>query len=190
MQHADDTMKKTIENTFNEIKENLLDVFRTYKSYAVVSAYYDGITEDEIQKGRSGLKWSIRHMKLGTMQFLAKWSEADNETNCVANIREFGSIAFDIPLKTAMELGREYNQLSIVFKSGDECNEICTIPFTDSDGNKHDEGDVIRTFNVKSPDIAREIFKNRIGCPGGNVKKHSYALDGVYRIEDPKPTVF
>ena len=185
-------MKKTTEDIFNEMKENFLGMLQTRKSYALISAYYDGITEEEIRKKRSGLKWSIRHLKLHGVQFFSRWNEIDKETNNTVSIREFGSIAYDIPLKAAMELGREYNQLSIVFKSGDECNEICTIPFTDLEGNRYNEGDVVRTFNIKSPDIAREIFGKRAGCPGrkSNDEKHSCTLDSVYRVVDPKPTVF
>jgi len=185
-------MEETAEDIFNKMKENFLRFIQTHKSYALISAYRDGIAEDEIQKKRSGLKWSIRHLKLVSMQFFAKWTKTDNETNRVANIKEFGSIAYDISLKDAMELGKKYNQLSIVFKSGDECSEMCVIPFTNSNGDKHDEGDVIRTFNVKSPDIVREIFGERVGCPcsKSNDGRHPYALDGVFRIEDPKPSVF
>lgn len=185
-------MKKNTEDTFHEMKENFLKFLQTYKAYALISAYHDGMSDDEIQSRRRGLKWSIRGMKLHCVQFFSKWIETDKETNNTVSIREFGSIAYDIPLKVAMELGREYGQQSIVFKSGDVCNEICTIPFADLDGNRYNEGDVVRTFDIKSPDIAREIFGDRTGCPGrkSNDEKHSCSLDSVYRVEGPKPSVF
>lgn len=174
------------------MKENFLNVFQTYKSYALISAYKNGMTEDEIQEARSGLKWSIRHLKFYVTRFFLKWSRTDDKTNDTENVKEFCSMVFDIPLKTAMLLGKEYNQLSIIFKTGSECREICTIPYTDFDGKRYREGDVVRTFDVKTPDMAREIFTRRVGCPGGksNGDGNSYTLSGVYKVEDPKPTVF
>ena len=73
----------------------------------------------------------------------------------------------------------------------------CTIPFTDLDGNRHNEGDVVRTFDVKSRTMlnlktAKDIFEKRIGGFASMPAKGNrpFILKSVYETEGPRPSVF
>ena len=144
------------------------------------------------------LKAKCRQNKHGFTEFVSRWSEQDQDTGEINSSDERALMIFDISEEEAKELGKEYNQSSIIFKDKESCREICTNEFSDWDtGHVYEPDDVVRTFNVSSGNVlniddAREIFQKRKGGPASMPVKGTrpFHLSEAYMYEPPRPSYF
>jgi hypothetical protein len=189
----------------SEVSTNrLLRHLQDDRTLAMISTYRskrrngDAKTKKENLSDLQELKGIVRNrLNLGFSEFVSRWTATDNDTNKVVTSDERSLMIYGISLKDAMELGKKYEQDSIIFKSKDQCAEVCTTPFMDYEGKEHKFDDVVRLFDVKSKtplnlDMAKDIFENRIGGLFSKPVKGNrpFALKSVYEVEGPRPSVF
>ena len=132
-------------------------------------------------------------MGLGFSELKSKWVEIDPSSGKPIESNERALMVYEISLKKAMELGQYYSQSSIIYKDASKCAEVCTMPFIDADGKKHNAGNVVRTFNAKSSsplnlDAAKEIFAGRQCGPASKAVKSNrpFFLKEVCIVEPPR----
>ena len=129
-----------------EIPQLIKNVKDNARSFALISTYSENRNGFDNGCRLFSLKRTIRNdLKLGHYQLLiSRLVEIDTTPKAQMVFDERVFMIYGISLKTALELGGKYNQLSIVFKSENRCDEICTSPFVDRSGQKHSTGDTIR----------------------------------------------
>lgn len=149
-------------NHNSEVIETLLNEGGTYRiynhlteddSWAMISPYRTERTKAENNKKMSELKSKVRELGYGYTELKATWSEKDEESDEVVHSNEYSLLIYGIDRKTAIRLGAEFDQSSIIVKDGDLVAEICTTPFTTYDGRKMSKGDVVRTFNINGKNV-------------------------------------
>ena len=154
-------------------------------SCAIISAYRGENSLKENKALHSALKKDIRNAGLGFIEFISRWVE-DGES--------FDEESFLIPgmdKDLALELGKKYNQASIIYKSGKDCEEICTSSF-----ETYKPGDIVRKFNNVGPGMlnlqsAEDIFSKRAGGPASKPKKGGKAFNlQVIEKLGPRPSYF
>lgn len=185
--------------TINEISTSrLLKHLADDNSLAMISTYRTERTEKENLRLLKELKNTVRSMKLRFSEFVARWVETDleNPQNTITS-DERSLMIYNISMNDAIELGKKYDQSSIIFKAKDKCAEICTVPFTDWEGNEHKEGQVVRVFNIKTSkplniNIAKAIFEKRLGGPASKPIKGNrpFTLTSVHEVESPRGSTF
>lgn len=159
----------------SKLVQNLTD----NSSFAIVSACRDELDASSNEERTYELKKEAK--KWGFNEFIGRWVEQSKE-GVPHNSDEKSLLIKNISLKDACRLGKKYEQSSIIYKDADKIEEICTTPFTDWQGNKHQPGDVVNTFHVDpehplNNKIASEIFSGRKEGPasklvkGGNKKE-------------------
>lgn len=152
--------------------------------WAIVSPYRSERSEKENRIKMNELKSDVK--KYGFIQFVSRWVE--------------DGIAFDersllipnIDSKDALNLGKKYNQASVIIKDENGCREICTTPF-----ETFQVGDVVRTYNINGDNVmnikdAEDIFSKRKGGPASKPIKggKAFHLSEVYEVEEPRPSYF
>lgn len=161
---------------------------------AIISPYRGEYSEEENKKRMTNLKSDVRNgLKLGFNQFISRWVEDgeafDEESLMIPNIS----------FEDAINLGKKYEQSSVIFKDGDSCREICTTEF-----ETYKPGDVVRTFynvgdHVLNVEEAKDIFARRRGGPVSMPKKGSnkqpFTLKvkenfELFEVENPRPSYF
>lgn len=178
-----------VEATTSNIYKRLTDD----KTCAIISPYRDEYSESENKERMAMLKLKVRELRYGFNQFISRWVENgkafDEQSLLIPNITE----------KEAIELGREFNQSSIIFKDSVNCREICITPFED-----YEQGQVVRIFfntgnHIFNIDEAKEIFSKRKGGPASMPIKGSnrqpFTLKAtesfeLYEVEQAKPSYF
>lgn len=185
--------------SINEIATSrLLKHLTDDNTLAMISTYRTERSEKENLNLLKELKNTVRSMKLGFSEFVARWVEtdADNPQNSIAS-DERSLMIYNISMNDAIKLGKKYDQSSIIFKSKDKCAEVCTVPFTDWEGNEHKEGQIVRIFNVQSPkplniNTAKAIFEKRLGGPASKPVKGNrpFTLTSVHEVESPRGSTF
>ena len=186
----------------NEIsKTRLIKHLQDEKTLAMISTYRserangEPKTERENRSDLQELKRIVRDkLNLGFIELVARWVETNEKTGESEASDERSLMVFNISLQDAMELGNKYEQSSIIFKSKDKCAEVCTTPFTDYEGKRHNVDDVIRMFDTKSNtmlklNLAKDIFEKRIGGPASQIVKgkHVFSLKSLYVAEKSNP---
>lgn len=181
----------------NEISTSrLLKHLSDSKTLAIISTYRTERNEQENRKLLNELKNTVRKMKLGFTEFIARWVETDDDGNSESS-DERSLMIYGITLDQAIELGKQYDQSSIIFKSSEKCAEVCTVPFTDYAGKEHDVGSIVRVFNMHSDkplniDQAKDIFGKRLGGPASMPVKGNrpFNLQEVLEVEPPNAKTF
>ena len=100
-------------------------------SFAIIRA-------EGLDSGRtSELKKDVETLGFGFVEFIGRWVEdgLDHTENSL--------LIPNISFRKAIELGRKYDQPSIVYKDKNGCAEYCTTPF-----EEYSAGDVVRVYNV------------------------------------------
>lgn len=180
----------------NEISTSrLLKHLSDNKTLAIISTYRTERTEAENRSLLGKLKRDVRSMGLGFTEFIARWVQ-DNDGETEAS-DERSLMIYGISLDKAIELGQEYEQSSIIFKSSDKCAEVCTTAFTDYEGVSHTVGNIVRTFNMNSDrplniDQAKAIFSQRMGGPASMPVKGNrpFNLQEVLEVESARGSTF
>lgn len=181
----------------NEISTSrLLKHLSDNKTLAIISTYRTERTEKENLKLLKELKHTVIKMKLGFTEFIARWVETDDDGNSDSS-DERSLMIYGITLDQAIELGKQYDQSSIIFKFAEKCAEVCTVPFTDYEGKKHEEGSIVRVFNTHSDkplniEQAKAIFNKKLGGPASMPVKGNrpFNLQEVLEVEPPNAKTF
>lgn len=181
----------------DEVSTNrLLRHFTDEGDMAVVSTYRTERTEAENRKLLRDFKEEVRKLGLGFSEFVSKWVEEGDDGKMVSS-DERSLAVYGLPLDKALEFGKKYQQSSILYKDKDGCREICTVAFSDYDGNKFAPGDVVRKFSVDGSiplnlKDAEDIFSRRKGGPASMPVKgnRAFRLNEMYEVECCKPTTF
>lgn len=159
-------------------------------NWAIVSAWKYDLDNIENHQRMINLRSKVRNKKFGYIPFISKWAE---------NGEVFDEESLFIPKMSkedAIELGKEFNQSSVIIKNDDGCFEICTVPFVSYEGKKFNIGDIVRKFNTNNKlniDDAKNIFAGRIGGAASQLlrgSKTSFRLSEVWEIEDPRASYF
>lgn len=191
------------EDSFNEIVEGGTSRIYSHitdddKFFAIISPYRTEYSESENKSRFSKLKNEVKSLGFGYIPFVSRWSEMDDDGNVLSSDEQSLMIP-GMDVSTAIKLGSEYEQDSIIVKDSESCREIATKKFTSWDGNNYNIGETVRTFNVKSDkplniSDAEDIFAKRKAGPssksqrGGN--QHPFYLSELYEVEEPKPSYF
>ena len=188
-----------IDQMLNEISTTrLMNHLSDNKTLAMISIYRSEGSECENRSLLFELKQIVKtKLKLRFSEFISRWAETDEKTNKIITSDERILMIYDISLNKAIELGQKYNQSSIIFKSKDQCTEVCVTPFVDWKGKKYNVNDIVRVFFVKSKtamniNIAKDIFQKRISGPASMPIKGNrlFTLKNVYEVESPTTSVF
>ena len=156
-------------------------------NWAIVSPYRSEYSQTENEQRMTKLKLDVRKLNYGFIQFVSRWVE---------NGEAFDEESLLIPKMTendAIELGKKYEQSSVIVCSDGNAREICTTPF-----ETYNSGDIVRTFNLtgdKPLNIkdAEEIFAKRKGGPVSKPKRGKakpFTLKEVYECNLPKASTF
>lgn len=160
---------------------------------ALISAYRSERTENENQVKQRQLMNEVRKLDYGYIEFIARWSEMDIATKEIVSSDEESLMIPNISFEEALDLGKQFDQSSIIYKDENGCKEYCTTPFMDWNGNKHDIGDVVQVFNnvpdgkVLNIKDAQEIFTRKQEGPAslakyGRKNKVPYSLKVMEQI--------
>lgn len=193
-----EALEQEITSGFEATTYNLYKKLTDDTAFAIISPYRREYSEEENLARMAKLKAEVRGLKLGFNQLISRWVEdgqaSDEQSLLISNITK----------EKALELGKSFNQSSIIFKDSTGCQEICTTGFVD-EGKTYSPGDVVRVFNTTGNHIlnieeAREIFSKRRGGPAsmpikGNrpfTLKENRAIESfeLYEVEQPKPSYF
>lgn len=168
------------EEILNEIYEKMHEKFVLMRAYCCESL------EEEKKSLTSSLKYDIRSLKFGCRRYVARFVD-DEGVTC----NEYSVFSNGIEKKKAIALGQKYKQFSIIYGDGQNCEEICIVPFTDSNGIKYSEGDVIKSLDLTS---AKDIFLNKITASAciqlNDSNKAIFHLTEVLEMFDPRPSYF
>ena len=135
----------------NEISVNrILSHVKYDGTLAIISTYRTERPEAENKKLLNKLKSECKALELGFTEFIYRWVEKNLETNNPVTSDERLLVIYDISLETAMHLGQEYDQSSIVFKDKNKCAEVCTCDFKSYDNRSITLNDVVRKFNFNN----------------------------------------
>ena len=135
----------------NEISVNrILSHFKYNGTLAIISTYRIERSEAENKKLLNKLKSECKALKLGFTEFIYRFVEKNLETNSSVTSDERLLVIYGISLETAMHLGQEYDQSSIVFKDKNKCAEVCTCDFKPYDSRSITLNDVVRKFNFNN----------------------------------------
>lgn len=186
------------ENYFTEATtSNIYRRLSDDSSCAIISPYRSEYSDKENRERMTELKSAVRKLGLGFNQFISRWVENgeafDESSLLIPNISE----------KDALDLGKTFNQSSIIFKDLSSCREICTTSFKDND-SIYKPGDIVRIFyntgdHVFNVSDAEEIFSKRKSGPvsmpvkGSNKKPFTLKVKEmleVYEIDQPRPSYF
>lgn len=188
-------MKKKV----NEISTNrILNHLQDESNLAIISTYRTERSESENKKFLSNLKKQLTSkLKLGFTELISRWTETDEETGEILNSDERSLMIYGISLDDAMNLGKEFQQSSIIYKNATKCAEVCTTDFVDYEGNEYKCGNIVRVFNVsnKTPlniQDAKDIFEKRKGGPASMPVKsnRAFKLSEVLEVESHKASTF
>ena len=198
-----------------ELVETLLNEGGTYRIYthlkeddkwAIVSPYTTNEDNPNKEKERADnkkkmvkLKSEVRQMGYGFNELRALWSYPSDSTGEIQQSEEFSLIIYGMGKKEAMQLGKEYEQTSVIVKDGNVVQEICTTPT-----RYHSVGEVIRTYNTTGKNVlnietAEKVFaKDEHGAAsmpikGGNRPfqlKNEAILEAVYVFTPPRASYF
>ncbi len=162
----------TIEEASNSrLVQNLTDD----SSFAIINACRNELSASENRQGTVELQKEAR--QYGFSEYIGRWVEKSEEGD--ADISDENSLLIkNISLKAACRLGARYNQSSIIYKDAEKIVEVCTIPYTDWQGNAHQPGDIVNTFHVDpehplNSEFASEIFAGRKEGPASKLVKGS-----------------
>ena len=139
---------------------------RLYKNFTDENITFAIISGERPDDDRTNeLKKDVRNLNLGFNEFIGRWVEDG------INYDEKSLLIPKISFKQAFELGKKYNQSSIIFKDKNGINEYCTTPF-----EVYDVGDVVRKYNIDknkplNTETAKQIFAGKIGGPASQLKK-------------------
>lgn len=139
---------------------------RLYKNFTDDNTTFAIISGERPDDDRTNeLKKDVRSLNLGFNEFIGRWVEDG------VNYDEKSLLIPKITFKQAFELGKKYNQSSIIFKDKEGVKEYCTTPF-----ETYDVGDVVRDYNIDkdkplNTKIAQQIFAGKIGGPASQLKK-------------------
>ena len=157
------------------------------ENWAIISPFRSERTEKENMSLLAELKKFAK--KYGFVEFISRWVE-DGEA-----FDERSLFISNIPKEDAINLGKKYNQSSVIVKDENGVNEICTNPF-----ESYSEGDVVRKFDVTGKNVlnisdAENIFAKRVGGPvskpvKGNRPFTLKPVDEMYEVEQPRPSYF
>ena len=160
---------------------------------AIISPYRGEYSEKENKQRMIKLKSEVRKLGYGFNQFVSRWVE-DGEA-----FDEESLLIPDIPFRLAYQLGKQFEQSSIIYKDSKALREICTTAF-----ETYKPTDVVRTFNNSGNHVlnikdAQEIFSRRKGGPvsmpkkGSNKKPFTLKIKENYELyekHNPRPSYF
>lgn len=182
------------------IKEDCIEEAKTSRIYreltggktcAIISPYRTKYSEDENRRRLKKLKADVRSLGYGFVEFISRWVE-DGESS-----DERSLLIYEIPFSVAFKLGKDFEQSSIIYRSGDYCEEVCVTPF-----EKYSPMDVVRTFDVSGDKVlnvgeAKEIFSRRETGPASMPVKGNRtpfrlkeSCDEIYIVESPRASYF
>lgn len=164
------------------------------EKWAIISPYRSERTVAENKQKMRELKSDVRNAGFGFTQFISRWVE-DGES-----FDEESLLIPNMPREKALELGKKYDQSSIISKDGGKCEEVCTTAFIDYDGKENKVGDIVRTFNLSGDEYlnveeAREIFERRKGGSAsypikGHGTHRAFQLKEVFEVEQSRASYF
>lgn len=208
-------VKESYSNRNFELVEKLLSEGGTYRIYthlkeddkwAIVSPYTTDEDNPDKEKEKAEnkkkmvkLKEEVRSLGYGFNELRALWSYPSASTGEMQQSEEFSLIIYGMGKDEAMQLGKKYEQTSVIVKEGNIVQEICT-----TSTRYHSVGDVIRTFNVNGKqvlniDTAEKVFnKEEPGSASKTVKggnrpfqlKTESILESVYVFSPPRASYF
>ena len=155
--------------------------------WAIVSPYRSEYSEEENQHRMTKLKKAVRAAGYGFIQFVSRWVENgeafDEESLMCMNMDE----------ATAIKLGKQFEQSSVIVCKDGSVREICTTPF-----ETYSDGETVRTFDLSGNTPmnirdAEEIFAKRKGGPVSKPKRgraKPFTLKEMYEIEEPRASYF
>lgn len=158
-------------------------------SCAIISPYRGEYSEEENRKRMVNLKSDTRKMGYGFIEFISRWAEGGEEFD------ERSILIPGITNKEAFELGKKYEQSSIIYKDDSGCFEVCTNPF-----EGHSRGDVVRKFlntgeHILNIEQARDIISKKEGGAvplpiKGGKPFHLGEIKEMFEVEQPRPSYF
>lgn len=168
------------EEILNEIYDKMQEKF------VLMRAYCNESLEDEKKSLTSSLKYDIKDLRLGYRRYVARFVD-DEGVTC----NEYSVFSNSMGKRRAIALGEKYKQLSIIYGDGQKCEEICTVPFIDSNGIKYSVGDVVKTLDLTS---AKDIFLSKVTASTcmqlNDLNKKTFHLTEVLEMYDPRPSYF
>ena len=142
------------------------------------------ITPDSPEKGNR-IKAKVRKLGFGIKEYIGRFIENDS------TIDERILLVFDITIKKAKELGKEFGLSSIIYKDQENCREICISTFTHMEKVNDQEvtqtyypDDIVRVYHntYLNEDLIKEILFTRRGPVGVDFE--------LYEVEQPRPSYF
>ena len=135
----------------------------------------------------TALKRKVRNAGFGFIQFVSRWVENGEAFD------EESLMCPEMDGDTAIELGKDFEQSSVIICEDGKVYEICTTPF-----ETYTDGDIVRTFNLSGNtpmniQDAEEIFAKRKGGPVSKPKygkAKPFTLKEMYEIEAPRASYF
>ena len=142
------------------------------------------ITPDSPEKDNR-IKAKVRKLGFGIKEYIGRFIENDS------TIDERILLVFDITIKKAKELGKEFGLSSIIYKDQENCREICISTFTHMEKVNDQEvtqtyypDDIVRVYHntYLNEDLIKEILFTRRGPVGVDFE--------LYEVEQPRPSYF
>ena len=193
--HHSDKEQLLREASLSRVYHHLMEA----PTLAIISTYRDEREEPHNRELLVELKREVRKLGLGFNELVSRWSEQNEETGNVVSSDERALLIPNISYEDAFELGKKYDQSSIIFKDANSCREVCTNNFTSWDDKSYTSGDIVRTFNTRRDnnnifnlDDAKEIFGRRKGGPASKLVKgdRSFHLSEVLEYSKPRASYF
>jgi hypothetical protein len=183
---------------FNEISLNrILNHFQDESNLAIISIYRTERSEKENRQLLQELKQKIRQLGYGFTELLSRLTETNEETCEILNLDERFLMIYGTSLDDAINIGKEFQQPSIIYKNATKCVEVCTIDFIDYGGNEYKCGNIIHVFNIsnKTPlniQDVKDIFEKRKGGSASMLVKsnRAFKLSEVLEVESHKASTF
>jgi len=167
--------------------------------FAVISAYRTENTDKQDLAAHVKLKEVVRSLNLGYIEQDSGYTYKDKETG-ESEIRKERSLFIpNIDYKTAMDIGKQFDQESILFKSKDKGFVLVyTKNGEKKDGTKFNAGDVELTFKSKkdntgkitfNPDVLKYAYSSLIKANKNQKDKpYSFIVESIYEGVMPTRT--
>lgn len=201
-------------NTHNyELVETLLNEGGTYRIYShlkdddkwvIISPYRSNKTDNENKENMKELKSIVKNSGYSYTELKAVWTERDKDTGEINRSNEYSLLIYNMGKRKAIELGKKYEQSSVLVKENDSIYEYCTTDFVTDDGRNMSVGDVVNVFKINNENVmnistANEILRGdkdgSVSVPTqGNSKPFTFQkesiLESVFEVEPPRPSYF
>lgn len=179
----------------NESNSSRLAQHLTSDQFAIISPYRYENSSYQNAGAMLRLRDDVRKSGYGFIELESKWEETEPDSGEIIESKERSLLIPDCSRNDAIKLGVRYKQSTVISCFDGNCQEVCTREYIDADGNEHEPGDVIRTFNIDknapfNAKLAQDILDRRLsGGVSSTVKGgKNFSLKELYEVEHASPS--